>query len=82
MRLIFFHVLSLVVGIAIGSFVRPVRAQTESALYKVGQRVTLAWSGDRFAECEVAEIRGPYMRCQGNNIQWFNVGNAISVTVR
>lgn len=82
MRLILLQVLLLLLGIAIGSFARPVRAQTDPPLYKVGQRVTLAWTGDRFAECEVAEIRGPYMRCEGNAIQWFNVGNAISVTVR
>jgi hypothetical protein len=68
MRLILLQILVLLAGIVIGSFARPVSAQSEAALYKVGQRVTLAWVGDRFAECEVAEIRGAYMRCEGRDL--------------
>jgi hypothetical protein len=82
MRLILLQVLLLLIGITIGALARPVRAQTESALYKVGQRLTLAYVGDRFAECNVAEIRGPLIRCEDSKIQWFNVDNAISVTIR
>jgi hypothetical protein len=82
MKLFLLQVVVLIVGILIGSFARPVGAQTDPALYKVGTRLTLAYVGDRFAECNVAEIRGPLIRCEDSKIQWFNVDNAISVTVR
>ena len=56
MKLIVLQVLLLLAGVTIGSLVRPVRAQGEPPLYKVGQQLTLAYVGDRFAECKVAEI--------------------------
>jgi hypothetical protein len=82
MQLIFLQITLLVVGIVVGTFVRGVEAQTDPSLFKVGQRLTLAFPGDRFAEGNVAEIRGLLVRFDDSKIQWFNVGNAISVTVR
>jgi hypothetical protein len=82
MRLILLGLSLLIVGIAIGSFARPVAAQADSSILKVGQRLTLAYVGDRFVECNIAEIRGPLVRCEDTKITWFNVDNAISLTVR
>lgn len=81
MKLVF-QIALLVVGLVCGSLLGPVRAQTEPTLYKVGSRLTLAFPGDRFAEGNVAEIRGSLVRFDDSKIQWFNIDNAISVTVR
>ncbi len=82
MRLVILCVVLLVVGIAIGSAARTVQAQGDPPIFKVGQRLTIAYPGDRFAECNVAEIRGPLIRCEGDKITWYNVDNAMSLTVR
>ena len=82
MKLGFLQIALLVVGIVVGSLLGPVRAQTEPALFKIGSRLTLAFPGDRFAEGNVAEIRGPLVRFDDSKIQWFSVDNAISVTIR
>jgi hypothetical protein len=82
MRLILLSILWFVIGVIVGSLVRPISAQADPTLYKVGSRLTLAFVGDRFAECNVAEIRGPLIRCEDSKIQWFNTDNAISLTVR
>ena len=62
----------VVVGIVVGAVIRPVQAQTESPIFKVGQRLTLTYVGDRFVECNVAEIRGAFIKCEDNKIMWFN----------
>jgi hypothetical protein len=82
MRLIITGILLVLFGVAIGATMRPLQAQSDSSLFKVGQRLTLAFVGDRFVECNVSEIRGSYIRCEDNKIMWFNVDNAISLTVR
>ena len=82
MRLIITGILLVLIGVAIGATMRPLQAQSDPSLFKAGQRLTLAFVGDRFVECNVSEIRGSSIRCEDNKITWFNVDNAISLTVR
>ena len=56
MTLILRALILVVAGIVVGALIRPVQAQTESPIFKVGQRLTLTYVGDRFVECNVAEI--------------------------
>ena len=72
----------VLVGIVVGAVMRPVQAQTESAIFKVGQRLTLTYVGDRVVECNVAEIRGMFISCEDNKIMRFNTTTTIALTVR
>ena len=72
----------VVAGLAVGAVIRPVQAQSESPIFKVGQRLTLTYVGDRFVECNVAEIRGAFIKCEDNKIMWFNTSTTIALTVR
>ena len=76
MRLIITGILLVLIGVAIGATMRPLQAQSDSSLFKAGQRLTLAFVGDRFVERNVSEIRGSFIRCEDNKIMWFNVDNA------
>ena len=70
------------IGLALGALTRPVVAQQQTALYKVGQRLTLAFPGDRFVECNISEIRGAFVQCEDNRITWYNTSTTIAITVR
>jgi hypothetical protein len=70
------------IGVALGALTRPVVAQPQTALYKVGQRLTLAFPGDRFVECNISEIRGAFVQCEDNKITWYNTSTTIAITVR
>jgi hypothetical protein len=72
----------VVAGLVVVAVIRPVQAQTESPIFKVGQRLTLTYVGDRFVECNVAEIRGAFIKCEDNKIMWFNTSTTIALTVR
>ena len=48
----------VVVGIVVGVVIRPVHAQTESPIFKVGQRLTLTYVGDRFVESDTSPRSG------------------------
>ena len=61
---------------------RPLQAQTDAAIFKIGQRLTLTYVGDRVVECNVAEIRSTFIRCEDNKIMWFNTATTIALTVR
>jgi hypothetical protein len=82
MTLILRALILVVAGIVVGAIMRPVQAQTESSIFKVGQRLTLTYVGDRFVECNVAEIRGVFIKCEDNKIMWFNTNTTIALTVR
>ena len=78
-----FRVLALfVVIVAAIAVMRPLQAQTDSAIFKIGQRLTLTYVGDRVVECNVAEIRSTFIRCEDNKIMWFNTATTIALTVR
>ena len=82
MRLILLGIVLAVIGIAVGALIRPVQAQTDASIFKVGQRLTLTYVGDRVVECNVGEIRGSFIRCDDNKIMWFNTSTTIALTVR
>ena len=82
MTLILRALLLVVAGIVVGALIRPVQAQRESPVYKVGQRLNLTFVGDRFVECNVAEIRGAFIKYEDNKIMWFNTNTTIALTVR
>ncbi len=78
-------ILSVVSAIAVLILValsRPVEAQHDTALFKLGQRLTLAFPGDRFVECNISEIRGAFVQCEDNKITWYSTSTSIAITVR
>ena len=77
-------VLLIVIAAAIAAtaVMRPLQAQTDAAIFKIGQRLTLTYVGDRVVECNVAEIRSTFIRCEDNKIMWFNTATTIALTVR
>jgi len=81
MRLILAVIVTLVL-ITIGALIRPVQAEQDTGIYKVGQRLTLAFPGDRFVECNIREIRGAFVQCEDNKITWYNTITTIAITVR
>jgi hypothetical protein len=81
MKLILSVVSAIAVLILI-ALIRPVQAQQEATLYKTGQRLTLAFPGDRFVECNISEIRGAFVQCEDNKITWYNTSTTIAITVR
>jgi hypothetical protein len=81
MRLILAVIVTLVL-ITVGALIRPVQAEQDTGIYKVGQRLTLAFPGDRFVECNISEIRGAFVQCEDNKITWYNTITTIAITVR
>jgi hypothetical protein len=81
MTLVFRALVLLLIGISAAAFMRPLQAQTDP-IFKVGQRLTLTYVGDRVVECNVGEIRGTFIRCEDNKIMWFNTSTTIALTVR
>jgi hypothetical protein len=81
MKLIFV-VAMVIVGVAILALVRPIHAEQGSSIFKTGQRLTLAFPGDRFVECNISEIRGAFVQCEDNKITWYNTITTIAITVR
>jgi hypothetical protein len=81
MKLIFAAVAAIFL-ITIVALIRPVHAEQEGTLYKTGQRLTLAFPGDRFVECNISEIRGAFVQCEDNKITWYNTATTIAITVR
>jgi hypothetical protein len=82
MTLMFRALVLVLVGFVVGALMRPVQAQTDSSIFKVGQRLTLTFVGDRIVECNIAEIRGAFIKCEDNKIMWFNTATTIALTVR
>ena len=75
-------VVSAIAVLTVVALIRPVQAQQETALFKLGQRLTLAFPGDRFVECNISEIRGAFVQCEDNKITWYNTSTSIAITVR
>ena len=79
------------VGVVVGSFVRPVSAQPTGNPIDVGQRMTLSWN-ERSVDCTVQEVRGPFVRCavptpdpfsrSPRHTTWYNTAVVESISVR
>jgi hypothetical protein len=84
-------VVLVLLGIAVGTVIRPVEAQTETAPFAVGQRLLLGYT-DRSAECTLAEVRGAFIRCDPGKPDafsrapatprtWYNTASTVFVAV-
>jgi hypothetical protein len=81
----------VLIGLAVGSLVRPVQAQPDGALFQVGQRVTLSYA-EHSIDCTVQEIRAPFMRCvrpkpdpflnTPTEVAWYNTASTVSISIR
>ena len=82
----------ILIGVAVGSLIRSVQAQTDVVLFQVGQRLTLSYTDERSIDCTVLEIRGSFMRCEQpkadtfsrvpSYVTWYNIATVRSVYIR
>ena len=83
----------ILIGVAVGSLIRSVHAQTDAVLFQVGQRVTLSYDLEHSStDCTILEIRGPFVRCEQPKpdafsrfppyVTWYNIGTVRSVSIR
>ena len=82
----------ILIGVAVGSLIRTVHAQTEIVLFQVGQRLTLSYTDERSLDCTILEIRGSFVRCEQpkpdpfsrfpSQVNWYNVATLRSVYIR
>jgi hypothetical protein len=80
----------VLVGIAVGSLVRPVEGQANQVVL-VGQRMTMSY-GDRTVDCMVVETRGSFVRCgpikpdafsrPSPYVTWHNLDTVEHVSIR
>ena len=82
----------ILIGVAVGSLIRTVHAQTDVALFQVGQRLTLSYIDERSIDWTVLEIRGSFVRCEQpkpdtftrvpSHVIWYNIATLRSVYIR
>jgi len=82
----------ILIGVAVGSLIRPVDAQTDVVLFQVGQRLTLSYIDERSIDCTLLEIRGSFVRCEqpkpintfnrGPVVTWYHLATVRSVSIR
>ena len=82
----------LLIGLVVGSLVRPVEAQPSGSPFIVGQNLVLALVNEGTINCAVVEKRGDWVRCDPGNpdpfrrgpaeVSWYNLAIVISVTTR
>ena len=80
----------LLIGLLVGSLVRPIQAQPNPGPFQVGQRVSLSYAG-RSAECTVQEIRGEFLLCAPSKqdpfmklptyATWYNTASTESISI-
>ena len=82
----------ILIGVAVGSLMRSVHAQTDVVLFQVGQRFTLSYANEDSIDCTLIEIRGSFLRCEQPKpdtfsrfplyVSWYNVATVRSVSIR
>ena len=82
----------ILIGLAVGSLMRSVHAQTDVVLFQVGQRLTLSYIDERSIDCTLLEVRGSFMRCEQpkpdtfgrvpSYVTWYNIATIRSVYIR
>ena len=92
MKLMLPALVLVLIGLAVGTMIRPVRAQTDSTPFQIGQRVNLSYANDRSFDCTLAEVRGAFVRCEQAkpdpfarfpvHTGWFNTATTVSIHVR
>jgi hypothetical protein len=86
------RVIALVlIGLAVGSLMRPVQAQPDGPPFQVGQRLTLYYV-EHSIDCTVQEIRGVFLRCVVQKpdafnrspvyVNWYNTATVESIAIR
>ena len=91
MALTFRALFLVLIGLVVGSLVRPVQAQPDGAPFQVGQRLTLSYV-ERSVDCTVGEIRGTFVRCVPPRpdpfmktpvyVTWHNAASTESLSIR
>ena len=81
----------ILIGVAVGTLIRSVHAQTDVVLFQVGQRLTLSYS-DRSIDCTILEVRGAFVRCERPKpdtfnrfpayVSWYNLATVMDVSIR
>jgi len=82
----------LLIGLVVGSLVRPVEAQPSGSPFVAGQNLVLSLVNEGTVNCVVVEKRGDWVRCDPGTpdpfrrgpaeVSWYNLAIAISVTTR
>ena len=82
----------LLIGLVVGSLMRPVEAQPPGSPFVVGQNLVLSLVNEGTINCVVVEKRGDWVRCDAGTpdpfrrgpaeVSWYNLAIAISVTTR
>jgi len=82
----------VLIGLVVGSLVRPLQAQPDGAPFQVGQRLTLSYNVERAIDCSVQEIRGSFLRCAPPKpdpfmkfpvyVTWYNTASTESISIR
>ena len=82
----------ILIGVAVGSLIQSVHAQTDVVLFQVGQRLTLSYIDERSIDCTLLEVRGSFMRCEEpkpdtfsrvpSYVTWYNIATIRSVYIR
>jgi hypothetical protein len=82
----------ILIGVAIGSLMRSVHAQTDVGLFQVGQRLTLSYIDEHSIDCTLLDIRGSFLRCEQpkpdtfsrvpSYVTWHNIATVRSVYIR
>jgi hypothetical protein len=83
----------ILIGVAVGSLIRSVHAQTDVVLFQVGQRLTLSYVDERSIDCTLLETRGSFVRCEQpkppntfnrgpSYVTWYHIATVRSVSIR
>jgi hypothetical protein len=82
----------LLIGLVVGSLMRPVEAQPSGSPFIVGQNVVLSLVNEGTINCVIVEKRADWIRCDPGTpdpfrrgpaeVSWYNLGIAISVSTR
>jgi len=82
----------LLIGLVVGSLMRPVEAQPSGSPFIVGQNVVLSLVNEGTINCVIVEKRAEWIRCDPGTpdpfrrgpaeVSWYNLGIAISVSTR
>ena len=80
------------VGLIVGSLIRPVEAQAPMTPFQIGQSLVLSLVTEGTVRCVVTEKRGDWVSCDAGKpdpftrgpaeTTWYNIANALSISVQ
>ena len=85
--------LLILIGVAVGSLIRSVHAQTDVVLFRVGQRLILSYIDQHSIDCTLLQIRGSFVCCEQpkppdaftrvpSDVTWYQIATVRSVSIR